>query len=192
MESGKRFAALAAAFMLVALPVVAQQNTLTRVLFAGSVNDTTAVGMADSTGIIYTGQYDHLYLDLKPSRPCRLAILVKSHGDSLGPSGAVALQDTSKSFVWPWRTMSTAVNTDSLAYREANLPTAVQAGSEELILEFAADGVKKWSPPRGRVFPLRSPYDGTWYWSRYTTIRYRVLTAGGVVTMKAVLRGVAW
>lgn len=199
MTAAKRWAALAAvAMLLCAVSVHAQMRRQNFIITTGAATDTTAVGMADSSDILFTGPYERLYLDIKANRPCRIALAVYQMGDTLSPSGAVSNADTTKANVWPWfgdheLTQGAGVALDSLIYREVALPTSVAFASYEYVLVFTADGTAKWGSPRGRTIPLFRHRDGTWYWGEYTRIRWRVLGgAAGVVTVKATLKGVTF
>ena len=185
---------LAVAFLLgfVFIAVAHATDRQTFIIFSGAATDTTGIGMADSSSIFFTRNFQRLYLYLKPSRPCRVAIQVREHGDTLGSSGAVANTDTSKTAVWGWRNFISASTTDSLQFKFPTLPASDAAGSNELIVSFPADGASKWGSSRAVWIPLRG-LDGEWYWGENTSIRLRVLGASsGVVTWKAYLKGVGW
>jgi hypothetical protein len=159
-------------------------------LFPAGVDDTTAVGMADSTAYVPTHQYQRMRLWLKPSRPCRVAISV--YEATVSDTDAVVRPDTAKVAIWPWRGgAEAAAGADSLSFRETLAPTSDQAASYEMVYEFPAAAAGKWGSPRGRSIFLRG-VDGTWYSGDYTRIRVRVLSASGVVTWEGYLKGQAW
>lgn len=168
------------------------------IIFSGAATDTTGIYMADSSTVFFTAASQQLWLYLKPNRPCRVAIQVRAHGDSTQVSGAVAYTDTTKSASWPWRGYvggaGTLLNTtDSTSWNELTSPTSTAGGEDEMIYEFKDyDGTSllKWSGPRAKWIPLRQVDTGTFYWGEHTSIRLRVLFAGGVVTWKATLFGV--
>ncbi len=188
MTAAKWWGAIAAALVLVfALPArsAPRQNF---VIYTGAATDTTAAGMADSTLTpMFTAPYQRMLLELKPSRPCRVAIQIRDHGDSLSPTGAISLNDTTKTYVWPWKSFSIAAADSNSLNPDLVLPTSVVPSSNELVVTFAADGTQKWGSGRGRIIPLRGT-DGQWYTGENTTIRLRVLSSSGVVTWKATLK----
>jgi hypothetical protein len=189
----RRIAASIALLALIATGASAVQRR-SFVLFTGAATDTTATFCADSVGPYYTGDCERLYLYLKPSRPCRVAIQVRSHGDSLSGSGTPALTDTSKTFVWGWKNWNVAGTTDTLTHTETAINAVVtNAGASEYAVTFYDNGAAatgKWGGPRGVVIPLRGT-DGEWYWGQNTSIRLRVLgpSPSGVVTWTASLQG---
>lgn len=156
-------------------------------------NDTTALGMADSSRILATRQYQRMYLHLMPNRPCVVAIQLTEHGDSLGPSLSNA--DTSKTAVWPWRAISFA-DSVRITLAEGNNPSAAAPASDELFVVFQpSDVAQKWGVSRGKYIPLHGS-DGAWYSGEFTRIRLRVIggvaTGGTVRWTKAVLKCWAW
>jgi len=162
-------------------------------LWSGAASDTTAVGMADSTGVIGTAGYERMALWIKPSRPCRMAIQVRAHGSS--DTAGASLADTTSAASWPWRTFnfnSTTAASDSITLRPATRPTSVQAGADEMIVEFPdMASSPAWGGPRGLYIQLVG-VDGVPYMAPATSIRIRVLTGGGVVRTTAALVGMAW
>lgn len=164
----------------------------------GSSGDTTNAGSADSSRICPTAKFQRCYLSFKASRPCRLAIMVKDvGGDSL--SSLVPGTDSTKASVWGWgaeEDLAAAVGTgaDSIVARPRNpYPTSVVAGSEEYVIEFNENGASKWGEPRMfGPLPIKRSNGGGWYWGARTQIRWRVLSAGGAVTVYGKLTGVAW
>lgn len=201
MSTWKWAAALLAAttLSLFALPAHAYDRR-DWVIFDASTNepagnDTTALGMADSSRIIFTGSMQRLYLHLLPNRPCIVAIQVTEHGDTLGTSGAVSLGDTTKTAVWPWRSISFA-DSNRVVLSDNNNPSAIAAGSDELTVVFQpSDVAQKWGVSRGKYIGLHGA-DGVWYTGENTRIRLRVIggvAAGGTVRWtKAVLKGYTW
>lgn len=165
----------------------------TFILATGVATDTTAVGMADSSVWVPTAEYQRMFLEIKPNRPCRIAVAIYSSGDSLAPSSlsALTLSDTTKAFVWPWRNAS-ATTADTLEYEETIAPTSVVPASYELPITFAALAAGKWGSPRGRRYAVRSPHTGEWYSGNFTRVRWRVLSAGGAVTFTVKLHGYSW
>lgn len=199
MTASRWIAAIAAVVLFgLALPAHAQGVYSKSIPLTFGTGDTTDVGMADSSAYVYTRTFQRMFLWLKPSRPCRIAISVYEAG--LVDTSAVVDPDTSKVAVWPWRgaTNVTPNATDSLVYREvAPNPTSVAFASYELVYEFPDNGTvaasRKWGSPRGRVIPIRSPVTGEWYTGAMTRIRVRVLSAGGVVTWQnSVIRAYSW
>lgn len=197
MKTWLRIAMLALSVLL-AGSVEATPTRKTFRLFTSAATDTTAVGMADSSAWIPTANYEQMYLFLKPNIPCKVAIQIKTAGNS--DTMAVAGQtwpDTASIGVWPWSAFTTTggAGSDTLSVIQTTLPTAVQAGSNELSVYFPQIGAAKWAGPRGLYIPLRGR-DGEWYWGQYTSIRLRVLTAygatGAVVTWTATLKGISW
>jgi len=189
-----RVAALAVALGLcIALPAHAQVKRQTFPLYTGAAGDTTAVGMADSTAWKPTASFQRMYLRLKPSRPCRVAIAVYEAAANDTASAFLSVPDTVNVMVWPWRGGSPVLaGADSLAFRETISPTSVTAGSYEMIYEFPADAAGKWQSPRGRIIALHSPATGEWFTGQFTRIRLRVLSASGVVTWSGQLKTWAW
>ena len=55
--------------------------------------------------------------------------------------------------------------------------------------DFVGTSGLKWWGIRGKYIPIREVDTGAWYWARNTSIRLRVLTAGGAVTWTANLEG---
>jgi hypothetical protein len=178
------------------------------VIWTGAATDTTAEGMADSSGVFYTGDLQRMQLFIKPNKPCRLAIQIRSHGDSLVGSGTPAMTDSTKSYSWPWRSFNTLAGhlndkADSTAWIEiqgaaATPGTSVTASEDEFVMEFNADNVattsKKWVGPRGKTIDLVKVDSGIPYWGPNTSVRVRVLTstAQGVVTLTGSLQGVSY
>ena len=165
----------------------------------GALGDTTGVGMADSSQWMPTRKYQRMYLDLKPSRPCRVAIAVYEAAASDTATATTGFQsvgaalDTLNVVVWPWRgATNVTVGTDSLSVRELSAPTSVAAASYEMVYEFPADAAAKWGAPRGRKIALHSPISGEWFSGDWTRIRLRVLSASGVVTWVGRLKGYGW
>lgn len=190
------FAAVVFAVGLSCSTAHAQQSFRTFLLARGGTSDTTDVGMKDSSGTVplFTRPFQRMYLDIKPSQACRVAISVKLCGDSLGGQGASA-QDSSKCSTWNWgQELDIATTGDSAVARpRATLPTSVQGGSDEFIIEFNAAGVAKWNNPRGYTLPLkRMAGDGAWCTAEKVVIGWRVLSAAGVVTFTNRLRCYAW
>lgn len=182
-----------------ALPAHAQGVYSKSIPITFGTGDTTAVGMADSSSYIYTRTFQRMYLWLKPSRPCRIAIAVYEAG--FVDTAAVVNPDTNKVSVWPWRgaTDVTPNTVDSLVYREvAPNPSSVAFASYELVYEFPDNATvasgRKWGSPRSRMIALRSPLTGEWYTGAYTRIRVRVLGSDGVVnwTGSTSLRSYSW
>lgn len=199
MTASKWYAAIAATLLFaLALPAHAQGVYSKAFPLNFGTGDTTAVGMADSSAYVYTRTFQRMYLWLKPSRPCRIAISVYEAG--LVDTSTVVDPDTSRVSVWSWRgaTNVTPGAQDSLVYREvAPNPTSVGFASYELVYEFPDNGTvaasRKWGSPRGRMIPIRSPISGEWYSGHFTRIRVRVLSGGGVVTWQnSSLRGYSW
>jgi hypothetical protein len=181
----------ALALLLAAWPVRAQTR-VNYVLWDGDASDTTAVLNADSSSIVFTGFAQRMVLSLKPSRPCTIALMVTEHGDSIGASSAPGLADSSKTVVWPWKN---AQGIDSLmVYRETLQPFFGQAANYEYVVVFPDINAtaSAHQGPRGRLIALKSPTTGEWYTGEHTRIRYRVLAAGGVVTMKGTLKCYGW
>ena len=189
----RRILATIALLLVAALSFAGDRKSIA--LFTGAAGDTTAVGMADSTGILDTSKLEHMFLHIKPSRPCRVAIQIRQHG--ITDTSGVSLRDSTQSASWPWRayvgaagTLST--QTDSTVWKEVTAPTSVVAGEDEMVIEFGdLDGTSglKWWGIRGKYIPIREVDTGAWYWARNTSIRLRVLTAGGAVTWTANLEG---
>lgn len=176
--------------LIATLPCEASGRVIRR-LWTGAAGDTTAVGMADSTAFVGTAAYRGLYLYLKPNKPCRVAIQIRS-ADS-------TLTDSTTTVSWAWRSYTGATGAlnnqaDSSAWIETTLPTSVLAGEDELVYEFREDtGVGKWAGPRGKSIALAKVDTGEWYWGMNTQIRIRVLAStAGIVTWTGALHGVLW
>lgn len=203
MTTTRWMAALVALLMLfLALPSPAHAQVARRTfrLWTGTAADTTAVGMADSTGsgnatgVMSTALYQRLYLRIKPNRPCRVAIQVREYGIS-DTSNTSVPSDSSQgvAFIWKGPRIQTT-GTDSTSLITNVVATSVQAGSDELVIEFPDDQATaggKWGGPRGKLIPICSSVGG-WYWGQYTTLRVRVLSAGGVVTWIGSVKGISW
>lgn len=158
-------------------------------MWTGATTDTTAVGMADSTGILETN-YQQLWLYVQPDRACRVAVQIRT-ADTLGTSVSDTTQNAA--FYWQSRNVTAAAAVDSVpSLAHPNFGTSVVAGDDEFIIEFPAILAGKWGGPRGVWIPIAKVDNGVFYWSRHSSIRLRVLTAGGVVTWKAGLEGVGW
>lgn len=166
-------------------------------LWSGTANvDTTAVGMADSSNVVYTFGAQRMTLMLKPNRPCRVAIEVLTYGDSLSETILdAAATDTTKASVWSWRCPVYASNDTLLSVLPANTPTSVVPASWEYTIEFPnsdpAAG-RKWGSARQQVIDLYRPCDNHWCTADKVQIRYRILSAGGVVTMTGTLKTYTW
>lgn len=205
MTTTRWMAALVAALLLfLALPAPshAQSARKTMRIWNGTAADTTAVGMADSTGsanatgILSTALYQRLYLRLKPNRPCRVAIQIREYGISDTANTSIP-SDSTQGAVWSWRgfTQTLAAGlSDSLSLSRITTATSTVVASDELVINFPDDQAVangKWGGPRAIYLPLRNT-DGAWYWGQYTNIRIRVLQAGGVVTWVGAVKGVSW
>ena len=158
-------------------------------------DDSTAVGMADSTGLLDTGQYEHLYLVLKPNVPCRVAIQVRFYQRPAYGTTPVS-SDTTTSAVWPWRSQNITTVTatvDSLTFNPSQpATTAVAANFNEMVVTFPAyTAARKWQVPNAILLPL-SDANGAWYWGPMTQIRIRVLNAPSAVTWCGSLNGVTF
>lgn len=164
----------------------AQSLKVYKRIWTGAATDTTAVGMADSSGVIFTGNCDRLYLYLRPSVACRLAIQVRTHIGTATDTAGVSLTDSLNTASWLWRqhvgaagTVFTA--TDSSTAINLTRSTSVVAGEDEYVVHFidnADDATAvKWEGPRGRYIALAKVDSGEPYWGRQTSIRVRVLAA---------------
>ena len=189
MSTSKWVAALfAVALICLAWPAQAQNARNSHVIWSGAATDTAAVGMADSSSIFQTSKYQRMYLNLKPSRPCRLAIQIRGHG--LRDTTYYALADTVNTYVFPWKSYTAAI--DTTAFIQDTAPTSVVASDNELVVEFQNTVASKWGDPRGLRIPLQRLDTGGWFWDKFTSIRVRVLSAGGVVVLTGSLEGVGW
>ena len=190
--------------LLWALPSHAATSRYFKQLWYGAVGDTTAVGMADSTAILSTINTGHLFLWLKPDKPCRVAIQVRAHGTA--DTAGVSLPDTTQAASWSWRGHVGAAGTlsnqaDSTVWIEnQGLPatpgTTVTATEDEYVVQFGTDAVattgKAWSGPRAKWIPLARLDSGAPFWAPATTIRIRVMQAASVVTWVGALHGAPW
>ena len=165
-------------------------------LWAGGAGDTTAVGMADSSNIIWTRGAQRMTLMLHPNRACRIAVCIKTYGDSLAQAANdSAASDTTKASVWPFNCGATAVPSsgDSTIYYVNHVqPTSVAPGSYEAVYEYAPYGAAKWGEAGAVTIDLHRICDNVWCTADRVQVRYRVLTAGGVVTMYGVLKTYKW
>lgn len=159
----------------------------THTIATGSATDTTAVGMADSSGVLWTYGASRLQLLIKPNQPCRVAIMVKACGDSNSISSAMTFADTSKVGVFIWRPIRTLASAaadatiDSVAVlrHPGGLPTsdAAAVGGAEKVIEFLSEaGAAKWGMPRGVVVPL-ADHNGWPFVADFVQIRWRVLAS---------------
>ena len=184
-----------AAALVVAIPANGAVRC-SSVLWTGAATDTTAVGMADSSAVVFTGNCGRLYLWLKPSLACRVAIQVRAHGDSIAGSGAPALTDSTKAASWFWRAHVGAAatlnnTTDSTVWIHiTSAVSSVLAGEDEYVVHFVGDeAAVGWGGPRAKWIALAKVDNGEPYWGPHTSIRLRVLTADGVVTWTGSLQG---
>lgn len=159
-------------------------------LWTGATTDTTAVGMADSSGVLSTLGATDMVLRLKPNYPCTIAVLIKTWGDSTTVSGAYAASpaafDTTKCSVWPWHgpilyTASVgwgSAQVDSATYvQRGRAPTSVVAGSEEASFTFPVAAAGKWGYTRQIAIPLNDIWSGRPLRCGFVQVRYRVLTS---------------
>lgn len=186
-----RMAWAAIAALAVCVSVASASQRRSHIMYTGAASDTTALWMADSVGPYFTGDCERLYLYLKPDGPCRVAIQVRAHGDSISGSGTPALNDTTKTFAWAWG-VTTASTVDTLAYRYIKA-TQFTASTDEMVYTFLDNTSMVWGHGRGVVIPLRGR-DGEWYWGQHTSIRLRVIgpavgAGGRTVTWTASLQG---
>ena len=195
MNARKLFALGILAVLLAAATASAVSRRMI-VLYTGAAGDTTAVGMADSTDILNTGDYQRLYLHLLPNKGCRVAIQIRQHG--ITDTSRASLPDSNNTCAWAWRAYNGAAGVlnnqaDSTTWLRITPPTAVIAGEDEMVYDFPDNEIAaKWGGPRGRYIPICKVDNGEWYWGRQTSIRLRVLNSAGgaVVTWKATLEGV--
>ena len=196
------FAVVAIGYIAFSLVTVSRAETRgSFVIWTGAATDTSALYMADSSATFFTAPYQRLQLFLKPNKPCRVAIQVRSHGDSLSGSGVPALTDTSKTYAWSWRSLTNAAAADSAVWIETLGAPAVprsssQQGQDEYVVDFREDAVatanKKWGGPRGKTIDLVKIDSGIPYWGPHTSIRVRVLGGSGVVTWTGSLQGISF
>lgn len=153
-----------------------------------AIADTTAVGMADSSAVYQFANYSALGLIIKAGgqSPVRMAVQVRVHPL---PAGTAALPDSENTAVWFPSENSSIVSTgatDSLSYGVFRLGDAVTQSNGEIVVRTlsSAGGSTKWGAGgNGMVYlylPLRAPY---------VSVRVRVLSAAGVVTLKTMLVG---
>jgi hypothetical protein len=213
----RRLLIVCAAALVVALPVhaagggkVLHFQTRSTTAFAhvasitgfGAAGDTTACGMADSTDVLPTANFQRLYLWLKPNRPCRVAIQIRTY--NLSDSAGYAPADSNDSAVWAWRASAGKAGSltnaaDSTSWIDTDAPTSVVAGEDEMVYEFRDTGLAgKWNGPRGRWIPICKIDNGEWYWGKQTSVRLRVLATtvtaapSAVITWTGSLMGVNW
>src|SRR3990172_476739 len=185
---------LVAGGLLVAGTSSAQILRRTHIITAGAATDTTAVGMADSSSIIGTSQYQQMYLTIKPDRPCRMAVQVRKHGFRDTTAGAVELADSNNVAVWSWRDIDqsgTGAAQDSVQLRSITTAGSALAASDELVINFPDEqvGVTKWGSPRGKYIAILNS-NAEWYEARRTSIRWRVLSgSAGVPVIRVSLDG---
>ena len=145
------------------------------------LSDTIAVGMADSTQTTFdTHDVARGYLLIQAVVPkgtavpfVRLAIRVLGH--------TASTPDSANTFNWD-PCVTTSLIPDSLAYGSAVTPTPVANATTEIVATIAADegvatGTAMKYPRRNTIIvPLRDN-SGAWFWSEYTSVMVRVLSA---------------
>lgn len=153
-----------------------------------AINDTTAVGMADSSAIYQFANYSALGIMVKAQgqTTTRLAIQVRVHAL---PAGTAALPDSENTAVWFPSENSSIVSTgatDSLSYGYFRLGDSVTQGNGEIVVRTlsSTSGATKWGAGgNGMVYlylPVKAPY---------ISVRARVLSSNGVPTVKVMLVG---
>lgn len=135
-------------------------------------NDTTAVGMADSSSATAVSDFIHGALWIKVEgggRVVRLAVQVRGHLNGLSDTSSVA--------VFPPLALA---STDSAATTTlVTLPTAVQQGQDELAVNVVntALAVSKWGRATFVVVPLSRFGFYAPVYSTHISVRIRVLNA---------------
>ena len=167
------------------------------VTYSNIISDTTAVGMADSSSVVFTGDCRRWFLNIRASGFVkdvaavpfvRYAVQVRNHR-----SGATDSLNTV-----PWEpTQNSPVSTtaaDSLAYGGILLPTSTGSGGLFDNTEFVVTipmqtaAASKWASPHSYRLALKGN-DGTFYEGDWTSIRIRQLGGMGVITTNVDLEG---
>ena len=136
------------------------------------IDDSTAIGMADSSTVLSMGQYRIHALAIRmqgnPATYARLAIQIRYHLN--------AQSDTASVFPWLPRSTHATVSTDSLNYGGVVAPTSVAYGRSEFVVTVADDRLvaSKWGSQANVYIELRDVY-GTLFWAPYVSVRIRNL-----------------
>ena len=137
------------------------------------IDDTTAVGMADSSVVINMGKYRVQGLAIRmvgnPSLWARLAVQVRFHLNSQSDSSSV--------FPWKPRFVTGGYGQDSLSFSNIGHPTAVAFGRTEFVVTVTDDrlGASKWGNQANEYIMLRDIF-GTEFWAPYISVRIRNLS----------------
>lgn len=150
------------------------------------INDTCAVGMADSSAILKFSGYSALGLWIKAQgqSPVRLAVQVRIHAN---PAGSAALPDSENVAVWFPSENSSIVSTgatDSLTYGYFRAGDSVTQHNGEIMVRTLQLGAvaTKWSAGNSvyLYLPVRAPY---------ISVRVRHLSSAGVARIKVMAAG---
>lgn len=160
-----------------ALVVDASRDRDRIVKYDAILSDTMSIGTADSTITVFdTHDVARGYLLIQATVPkgtavpfVRLAIRVLGHTSST--------PDSTNTFNWD-PCVTTSLIPDSLAYGSAVTPTAVANATTEIVATIASDAgaVSKFARRNTIMIPLRDNA-GAWFWSEYTSVMVRVLSA---------------
>jgi len=142
------------------------------------INDTISIGTADSTlTLLDTHDVGRGYLMISASGFAagaaipfvRLAIRVTGHTNSQADSA------TTFNFDFNPNWLST---TDSLSFGNATIPTSVAFGGTEAVatISYDAAAASKYARRATIIVPIKDT-NGDWFWSEYTGIMVRVLSA---------------
>lgn len=145
------------------------------------INDTTAVGMADSSIVIDVSGYRSLGLLIKATVPdsaavpfVRLAIQVRYHLNAASDSSSVFPLFLRETF-----TASATVDSN-MTYGSATAPTAVAADPTEIVVVLTASSAvaSKWVVGPSACIPLITR-TGAYAFIKDVSIRIRVLSVSG-------------
>lgn len=148
------------------------------------IDDSTAIGMADSSVVINMGKYRLHALAIRAAgAPANvtIAVQVRFH--------LAAMSDSASIFPWyPRRTGAAAADT-SANYSNTQAPSAIDASRSEfaLVLKSDATVASKWGNMAHAYICLADKY-GEEFWAPYISVRIRVL-AGSAIGLKVYLTG---